>query len=144
MKNQKGFTLMELLMVIAILAVLASVAVPNFIFHRQRSIINTDASSALEIIRAARISYNELTRSPLPNDSGSPVSTITNNLGIDVTGMVARSCNGDSANNFIVSYLPDKNHFKVTWIADENKVGAYYGDYYVEETIEFSGPIRRK
>lgn len=140
--NQKGFTLVELIVVIAMLGILASVAVPNYIGYRQRSMINTDASSALQIIRDARITYNDKGADPLGGQK-LPVKSITTQLGIDVSHMVAKSCNGSDTNNFIVDYDDAKNHFVVTWNADSTKVGKYAGPYRVEESVEFAGPVEQ-
>ena len=54
-KSKKGFTLIELIIVIAILGIIALIAVPNLSGLLQRSKVNTDKRSAEAIGRAIRI-----------------------------------------------------------------------------------------
>lgn len=55
-KNQKGFTLIELMIVVAIIGILAAVAIPNFIEYRNKSKIAACVASASSI-RAALAGY---------------------------------------------------------------------------------------
>ena len=53
--KKKGFTLIELIAVIAILGILAAVAVPNFTSLQNSSTVKADAVTAAQIVKAARI-----------------------------------------------------------------------------------------
>ncbi len=46
LKNQKGFTLIELMIVIAIIGILAAIAIPNFIAYRDKSFCSATESDA--------------------------------------------------------------------------------------------------
>jgi type IV pilus assembly protein PilA len=50
--NNKGFTLIELMIVIAIIGILAAIAIPNFIAYRNKSFCTQTESDASGIAAA--------------------------------------------------------------------------------------------
>ena len=55
-KNQKGFTLIELMIVIAIIGILAAIAIPQFSAYRKRS-YNSSAQSDVRNLATAQEAY---------------------------------------------------------------------------------------
>lgn len=57
LRNQKGFTLIELMIVVAIIGILAAIAIPNFMTFRMKA-KTAEAKSNLGSIRTCEEAYN--------------------------------------------------------------------------------------
>jgi len=55
-KSQKGFTLIELMIVVAIIGILAAIAIPNFLNLKDKAIWGT-AKANLDVMRSALAAY---------------------------------------------------------------------------------------
>ena len=64
--NKKGFTLIELMIVIAIIGVLAAIAIPNFISYRDKSYCSQTESNARTVASAIAEYYSVPTRTDVP------------------------------------------------------------------------------
>ena len=74
--NQKGFTLIELMIVIAIIGILAAIAIPNFIAYRNKTFCSATESDANSIAAAIADYFS------IPSNVSLATTT---NLGISTT-----------------------------------------------------------
>ena len=91
--NQKGFTLIELMIVIAIIGILAAIAIPNFIAYRNKAFCSAAESDA-NAIASAIADYFAVPSRVNPPDSN-PTTAVTAGLGMTLSGQNTGTIGGD-------------------------------------------------
>lgn len=67
--NSKGFTLIELMIVIAIIGILAAIAIPNFISYRNKSYCSRAETDAQNVLASMASYYADPDHSAIPTIS---------------------------------------------------------------------------
>lgn len=90
-KKKKGFTLIELIIVIAIIAILAAIAIPNFLGIQRKSKIKADIASAKTIYDAtsAAIAEGKINPDKISTENGENTFELVPNPTNAPTGVLA-------------------------------------------------------
>jgi type IV pilus assembly protein PilA len=115
-KNQKGFTLVELLIVIAIIGILAAIAIPQFSSYRQKAymaVTKSDVKNAYTALQAY-ISENPAAGIPAvsqtgPAALGAPYGSARVSKDVTIAIAAAGSVTGTHGGYTGYSYVLDAN-----------------------------------
>ena len=91
--NSEGFTLIELMIVIAIIGILAAIAIPNFIAYRNKAFCSAAESDANNIAAAIADYFSVPSRTNAPDSD--PTAAPASGLGMELSGDNTGTIGGD-------------------------------------------------
>jgi len=87
-RKQEGFTLIELMIVVAIIGILAAIAIPNFIQYQMRS-RTSEAKTNLSAVKTAELAFQAENRCMLTSTEVVPAAVPNNGAMVAWTGAAA-------------------------------------------------------
>ncbi|WP_323054011.1 prepilin-type N-terminal cleavage/methylation domain-containing protein [Stenotrophomonas rhizophila] len=121
MKNQKGFTLIELMIVVAIIAILAAIALPQYKNYTARAKI----TQAIATVAGEKIKVAE----NFASEASDICAGVANCTGKDLSDVkLAGKSNDDSANVEITATPPADDKAPIEWKCTVKKSSGPYKD----------------
>ena len=106
-KNNKGFSLVELIIVIAIMAVLVGVLAPQLIKYVEKSREATDIQNCDSIVSAIKAYYSDKDNAPASVTVYLEKTTLTSEAALDDAGLQDTRLKGTGWNNDMIKIVVD-------------------------------------